>query len=311
MKVTDWRLADAGAMAPLYAEEAGRWRRKLRWDTSDLWSRIETARSAGTLPGFVVMAPGGRIRGWSFHLRHGDTVQIGGLATASHEATADLIDAIWTSDEAASAQGALVFGHFEAPGLIQELAAKGMPVKRYRYLLRSLSPEASDRTPSGAAPRQWQAGDLSGVSDLLARAYGPDPARPFAPEGRPADWVEYLNQLLGTPGCGTFDPAVSLVASSNSDGLHGVALVTRLAPETAHLAQLAVHPEVQARGMGTALLAEVMTRTGAAGYRALTLLVSESNVGACRLYDQCGFTESAAFLSGSCQYSKGKTAPQS
>lgn len=299
MRVSDWRLADAEALAPLYAAETARWRRDLRWETASIWRQVEAARTAGTLPGFIATAPDGRGRGWSFHLRHGDTVQIGGLAAVSHEATAGLLDAVWASTEAASARNTILFGHFQAPGLIRELAGKGVAVERYRYLLRSLSPDSGALSGRPAEQRLWHAADLSEVGAVLSLAYGPDRSRPFAPGGQLPDWMEYLGQLLGTSGCGDFEPAVSVVRPAPSGGLDGVALVTRLAATTAHLAQLAVRPDAQARGVGSRLLAEVMARAFGAGYRSLTLLVSEANVRACRLYEEREFLATAAFLSGS------------
>lgn len=306
MMVSDWRLSDAESLVPLYAAEAARWRRDLRWETSPDWRSVEEARRAGALPGFIATGSDGLVRGWSFHLRHRDRIQIGGLVASSHEATVELLDAVWASPEAASASGAMLFGHFEAPGLAGELATRGVTVERYRYLVRTLSRDAGPPAMSVGERRPWQSADLSKVSTLLALAYGPDRSRPFAPGGSRADWIEYLWQLLGTRGCGDFDPAVSVVAPVASRGLDGVALVTRLAPETAHLAQVAVRPDAQTRGLGSSLLADVIARTADAGYERLTLLVSESNERAGRLYERCGFTETAAFLSGSFQHPEGE-----
>lgn len=306
MMVSDWRAGDAALVTPLYAAEAARWRHDLQWETSPNWACIEEARRTGALPGFIATGADGRVRGWSYHLRHGDQVQVGGLVSSSREVTAELLDAVWTSPEAQSASGALLFGPFEAPGLAGELAVKGVAVERYRYLVRALSSDANPRPTRRAGLRGWRPADLSKLAALLAQTYGPDPSRPFAPGGRVADWIEYLAQLLGTTACGAFAPALSVVTADTAGLLDGVALVTRLAPTTAHLAQLAVRPDAQARGLGSSLLAEVIARSTCAGYRTLTLLVSESNTRGGRLYERCGFAETAAFLSGSIQHPEGE-----
>ncbi len=302
MTVSDWRAGDAALLAPLYAAEAARWRHDLLWETSPNWACIEDARRTGALPGFIATGADGRVRGWSYHLRHGDQVQVGGLVSSSREVTAQLLDAVWTSPEAQSASGALLFGPFDAPGLACELAARGVTVERYRYLVRALSCEANPGPTRPAGPRGWRPADLSKLASLLAQTYGPDRSRPFAPGGKVADWIEYLAQLLGTDACGAFAPALSAVTSDPAGNLDGVALVTRLAATTAHLAQLAVRPDAQACGLGSSLLADVIARSACAGYRTLTLLVSESNTRGGRLYERCGFTEIAAFLSGSIQH---------
>lgn len=301
--VSDWRFGDSAVLAPLYAAEAARWRHDLLWETSPNWACIEEARRTGALPGFIATAADGRVCGWSYHIRHGDQVQVGGLVSASREVTNELLDAVWSSPEAQSASGALLFGHFAAPGLAGELATRGVAVERYRYLVRALTSEANPRPGRRAGLRGWRSADLSTLAALLARAYGPDPSRSFAPGGTVADWHEYVAQLLGTTACGAFAPALSVVAADTVGRLDGVALVTRLAPTTAHLAQLAVRPDAQARGLGSSVLAEVIARSANAGYRALTLLVSESNTRGGRLYERCGFAETAAFLSGSRQIS--------
>lgn len=296
MTVTDWRQQDADRLAPLYAVEAERWRRDLWWDTSRIWREVEEARRAGVLPGFVAHGADGRVRGWSFHMRHRDSVQLGGLVADTAEATAQLLDAVERSPEAASASAAMAFGHFAAPGLEAALAARGMVVERYRYLARRLPAAAG---PTRGDLRSWQAEDLMSAAAVLASAYGADPARPFAPGGRLDEWMAYLGQLLGTHGCGEFAPEWSVVAPAAGGGLEAVALVTRLAPDTAHLAQLAVRPEAQGRAAGTALLASVLARSRKGGCHTVTLLVAQANRRAGRLYERAGFSEVAVFVSGS------------
>ncbi|OFW46053.1 MAG: hypothetical protein A3J29_19020 [Acidobacteria bacterium RIFCSPLOWO2_12_FULL_67_14b] len=299
MVVHDWRASDAGLIAPLYAAEAVRWQCDLRWDTSAVWRQVEAARAAGVLPGFVARTADGRVCGWSFHVRHRDTFQVGGLVASSPAVTESLLEAMWTSPEATSAEGGLLFGHFAAPGLTDLLAGKGVAVARYRYLIRALPADGGAEGAPDWRPRTWRTGDVAHVSALLSSAYGPDPSRPFAPGGRADEWEEYLGQLMGTCGCGEFDSGLSVVAPARSEGLDGAALVTRLAPETAHLAQIAVRPNMQGRAMGASLLGEAMARATAAGCRSLTLLVGATNTRACRLYERCGFVETVAFLSGS------------
>jgi ribosomal protein S18 acetylase RimI-like enzyme len=80
-------------------------------------------------------------------------------------------------------------------------------------------------------------------------------------------------------------------------GVQGVALVTSLAPETAHLAQLAVRRGDRGGGLGRRLVCDVIRRAARAGKRSLTLLVGESNVEARRLYASLGFTQRGRFLS--------------
>ncbi|HYD99861.1 MAG TPA: GNAT family N-acetyltransferase [Alphaproteobacteria bacterium] len=61
-----------------------------------------------------------------------------------------------------------------------------------------------------------------------------------------------------------------------------------------HINALAVAPERQGRGCGTALLALAERLMSASGCRGLSLIVSDANAGARRLYARCGFRAVAA-----------------
>ena len=52
---------------------------------------------------------------------------------------------------------------------------------------------------------------------------------------------------------------------------------------------LAVHPDCRGRGVGTTLLAAIEQAARDAGCCAVTLEVDQSNLGARRLYERCGF----------------------
>jgi ribosomal-protein-alanine N-acetyltransferase len=75
---------------------------------------------------------------------------------------------------------------------------------------------------------------------------------------------------------------------STSKGLVGFAFVSCVLDE-AELYQIAILPEVQGRGVATALLHEVIKRLEALGVIRLMLEVRESNVAAIRLYESFGF----------------------
>ena len=66
-----------------------------------------------------------------------------------------------------------------------------------------------------------------------------------------------------------------------------------LAPATWYVNVLAAYPEFRGLGCGTALLglAEDLARSSARG--GLSIIVSDANVGARRLYERCGYRETA------------------
>ena len=66
-----------------------------------------------------------------------------------------------------------------------------------------------------------------------------------------------------------------------------------LAPNTWYVQVLAAYPEHRSCGVGTALLGEADRCAAAAGIDGLSLVVSDTNTGARRLYERNGFREAA------------------
>jgi len=66
-----------------------------------------------------------------------------------------------------------------------------------------------------------------------------------------------------------------------------------LAPGTWYVNVLAAYPEHRGRGYGTALLGVAETVSAATACSGLSIIVSDTNVGARRLYERCGYREIA------------------
>ncbi len=295
MIVRDWRAAPVEVVSRLYDAETARWRHDLHWDIAAQWATVETARANRQLPGFIAQSSSGDVLGWSFHLLHRGALQAGALVADSPATTERLVDTILRSDEARTASSLMMFGYLQAPGLDACLSPRGLTAERYRYLQKALPSRQADSRVTG---RTFDHADTTAVTDLLVASYDAvDPLRPFAKTGRRDEWVEYVSQLTFGNGCGTFEPDMSPVTPCEFGGLDGAALVTRIAPGVAHLAQVAVHPVVRGRKIGSQLLRGAMTAAQREGCDRLTLLVSERNEAAGRLYERLGFVEAAEFQS--------------
>jgi ribosomal protein S18 acetylase RimI-like enzyme len=66
-----------------------------------------------------------------------------------------------------------------------------------------------------------------------------------------------------------------------------------MAPGTWYVHALAAYPEYRGRGIGTECLREADRRAAAAGTAGLSLVVSDTNTGARRLYERWGYREAA------------------
>jgi ribosomal protein S18 acetylase RimI-like enzyme len=311
--VGDWRHVSPEAMAERYARERERALRTLRWDFAPIWHEVEQARTTWGLPGFVARDRDGRMRGMLFYVLEGDRLDVGGISSDDERATGALLDAVLAvaAPIAGCAVRMLVFDAAVALG--SGLAARGFQVEPHFYLSRTLDGPADGGrvergngriTPGRRAPHErlpdwafeaWQETDIQPAAALLRRAYEPAASALFAANNEPAEWERYVSNLVTHPGCGTLNAGATVVLREGAD-MRAVAIVTDIAPGTAHIVQLAVDSGYRGRRLGRALVDEACLRLGARGYVAVTLLVSGANCAARTLYEGAGFHQDAVFL---------------
>jgi ribosomal protein S18 acetylase RimI-like enzyme len=292
-RVVDWRTLSAERMAPLYEAEADRWSR-LDWDTSAQWQEVERGRQFGTISGVVVLDDSGRALGWTFYQIRNRALQVGVLDASDEAVMQVLVDRALSEQTLAFVETVTFFALSDAPGLTTALRAKGLSVDRYWYLGRELQRTAP---PALSDIRRWRFEDTAATCDLLARGYkGPSDARPFAPAGRPEEWIEYVNRLTRGFGCGALLPDASLCIPSGPNRLVGLAMVTRISDSTAHLAQLVVDPQFQGRRLAVQLMELAGAAAARSGCRRMTLLVGGSNRRARSLYEAARFQAMGSFV---------------
>jgi ribosomal protein S18 acetylase RimI-like enzyme len=306
MILCDWREADPAAVHACYERERQHWLDGLSWDTTWTWATVEQARFARGLPGFLAIDDAGRVEGWTFYVVDDGVLHIGGLVADSDAATRSLLDGVLHGRQQTGAEATACFVLERATGLGAALEQHGFAVERFHYLSlaldgsRGLKPPRDEASAddlnsartSALACDAWRDGDLEQVATLLNASYQADAGRHFAPTG---NWEKYTTGLVEQAGCGVFDTALTRVLRGDA-GLRGAVLVTTVASATAHIAQIAVHPEWRGRGLASHLLRDAADRSAQAGKTGLTLLVSERNEPARRLYASLGFTQKATFL---------------
>jgi ribosomal protein S18 acetylase RimI-like enzyme len=300
MIVADWRTLTAAEMAPLYAAETGRWRRELAWDPGPSWTTVEVARTTWGLPGLLCLDVTGAIRGWTFYLPAQGRIDAGGLVSDSPQATAALVDALIERAGSPFRVGGLLYT--AAPGLASILTSRSVPHVRYSYRLRQLDKarasarKAEERLLSRPPRRlrRWSTSDIEVTGELLHESYDQN-AGPLGPGATRDDWRTYVENLARHDGCGALSPAMSRILTIDGT-VSAAALVSTIAPHTAHLAQIAVRRGQQGLGIGRALLTTVTGVAREAGYTAMSLLVAEDNPPALRLYQEAGFVQRGMFL---------------
>ena len=299
MTFSDWRDARPEDLAPVYALERGRWLTRLAWDPAPALAIVERGRSGGYVPGFIARETDGTIAGWTFFVLHHRVLQIGGLVARTGELVRRLLEHALKSPEAEAANEVSCFVLPGSNALESALLRRRFAVVRYRYLRCALQGTALDleRAARPVIVRPWHAEDGPACVRLLARAYAGSPAaRCFAPNARLEEWAQYLGQLIATPACGQFDQSTSAIVPGPGTGVSAALIATRVAPGTAHVAQVAVDPGARRQGLGRALLLHALARARAAGDGWLSLLVADDNASAMALYGSLGFEPVADFL---------------
>jgi len=103
-----------------------------------------------------------------------------------------------------------------------------------------------------------------------------------------------LDNLLHQGGCGPLVAEASAFARHRGQGI-GFVVVTEIAPQQGHLAQVAVLPAYQRQGVGRLLVHYCLSRLAARHFDTLSLIVSRANQRAFTMYQAMGLQEILAF----------------
>jgi RimJ/RimL family protein N-acetyltransferase len=293
VRVEDWALATPAEMAPLITAEVQAWRSDLDWDVEREWREVEIARAAGRLSGLVARNESGHIVGWTFFLLHHGALQIAALSSLDILVTRRLIGGILASPVAAEATVVAASLRCSAVGLAKALSEADFGVADYGYWVAT--PLVAITRVPGLRP--WRLEDLLPTIDLCSRAYGQiAEVRAFAPLGTDTEWTGYVTELVHSGGCGRLIDDASFVVEDEDGAPQAFVLTTRISATVAHIAQVVVEPADRRQGLATSLVHAAMSSVAAAGFRRVTLFVSDSNDRAARIYRRLGFKPAAKFI---------------
>jgi GNAT superfamily N-acetyltransferase len=100
-----------------------------------------------------------------------------------------------------------------------------------------------------------------------------------------------LDNILHRRGCGEPIGSSSFLVRHGTGRVSGLVIATEISPRHAHLAQVAVSPAMQGRGLGRHLLGRAVSALAREGFRSVSLMVSQANRNAYSLYTSLGFQE--------------------
>jgi ribosomal protein S18 acetylase RimI-like enzyme len=181
-------------------------------------------------------------------------------------------DILWNTarDEIANAGGATVAAIAMQPWFQNVLVASGFENRQNIVMLEwQYQPWASGEA-EGVRIRKMEESDLPDVEKTDAASF-------------PPLWQNHLDTLHRA-----YSQALLATVAENEHGIVGYQLSTggRI---RAHLARLAVHPSLQGRGVGRALLVDLFARLNEFGIPKLTVNTQSDNNVSLSLYQKMGF----------------------
>jgi ribosomal protein S18 acetylase RimI-like enzyme len=283
-------------LEPLWVAERNLWRDVLAWDVTPVMSAVRRAVGRKTLAGKAAQL-GRATVGYGYYMLEGHRAVIGSLTclpgVSSKEIGARVLKSLVTAlrSEISVTRIESQFVSFGGQELTGEFTSHGFEHFQRVFLRRSLSgilPEGRWTLPAVIDP--WDASCLERASKLMQLAHeGRVDARMNELYRTQAGCQTLLQNIIFQKGCGKLVPSASFVAREASGDLSGFVISTEISPRNAHLAQIAVGPNAQGRGLGRAFLVHTLQAMARAGYETVSLMVSGSNDKAYALYESTGF----------------------
>lgn len=166
------------------------------------------------------------------------------------------------------------------------------PAARPRMVLAR---DAATRDGRPFRLRGWQAADIRPVTEVLRKASGSSVDRDIYPELLDPEQAGAALRGIAAGSCGRFDRRCTGVATTPGGAPIGVVLCSRCRPGEAFIIEVAVEPDWQGRGVGTALVGRSVELLAGQGVTSVSLGVTRSNAAALRLYERAGFRPAGEF----------------
>ena len=287
-----------GALEPVLAAQGREWRERLGWDLAEITEFIAAAHAARTLRGAAVLV-GGRPIGYGFFTLEVDRCLIGDVyvdaAQRTPETSAALVSGVLRQVQRSRTRKRVESQSimFDAAGAGEAFAEQGFARHERSYLAAPLAGEigAFAAEHSRIRVRPWRDEDFGPAAETIYRAYqGTVDARMNCQYRTSEGCADLLDALTDSPWCGRFEPDLTQVAVDRETGRScGVAVVSAISPETAHLGQVSVLPAYQGSGVGRTMILAALAAARRAGFAEATLAVTRENRAAARLYARLGF----------------------
>lgn len=295
-------LAELGGgwLDAVLAEAVTVWDRRLHWDFRGTAELIRSYAEARALEGLALVV-GGEAAGYCYWVHEGPKALLGDLFVQQRWRTAAAEGLLLegTLRELARQRASHGIRRVEAQLMQMGTRANALLTEGARpqafgrlFMLRGLAkpPERVRTALPGIGFEPWQMRWKAAAADLITVAYEKHVDSRINDQYLTAQGAgRFLQNIVQYPGCGTLLPAVSQVALDQAGAMAGLALATRVAPQTGHIAQICVRREWAGTGLAYEMLRRALAAMHEVGIREASLTVTEANERAVGLYERCGF----------------------
>ena len=301
LRVVDLSTVRVRELRPLWEREVALWRDVLDWDVSSAMAALERAARRGGILGKAVRL-GDIVTAYGYHVVEGERGLISGLVVSPAASGPATVVALLKSmlvelERHGVRRIETQFVSFDAPWLSTCFTDFGFTTHWREFLQAPVDAAHSPLQPTleeGANAfhkQSWSGWNIVEMASLMERAHrgGADAKMNELYQSSEGCQV-LLNNILRQRGCGaTLTEASAIVRERDSGRTAGFIVVTEIADGHAHVAQVAVEPDFQGRGIGGELLDHAFHHTHKLGLRKLSLMVSRDNARAVELYRKRGF----------------------
>lgn len=306
-EIIDIRQFDAKAFQPLLQAESRAWSENLRWDYTASAQVISSCLEERRLAGYALVSKD-RILGYSFFFYEGEKGLIGNLFVDSAGGPGPqpallLLDHVLETMLATPGISRVEtqLPHYTCEELEPAFRARNFEGYNRRFMAADLAPWAANGAPSegresGTLPAEfqrvaWERKHDREAAQLLYLTYREHVDSVINDQySSPAGADRLIENIVRQRGCGEHLPQASQVAIHRpSQKLAGILALTSVRAGTAHIPQIAIAPQFQGCGLGSAMMETSFQALTKRGFHEVSLTVTESNAGALRLYQRLGF----------------------
>jgi len=284
------------SMRDVLREEHAAWISDLKWDYSEPQQIVSELMDRAELSGHVAVIKGQPV-GYSYYLCRQDqgllgncfvTARLDGLGLEEQLLRAN-IDSIRRNPRISRIEAQLVDLRKSRPvRFFEQMGFKSF--ERY-FLLRGVEPYGLLPLSDKLSVDKWNDAALEAAAQLTALAYEGTADWAIARHYRSAsECLDFLCGVIFRPGCGVLLREASFcIWAHGSQRLAGYILTSVVSTKNGHVPQVAVAPDYQGQGLGTALLGRAIRALSEMGYLSVSLSVTRANQKALSLYGKLGF----------------------